>query len=87
VRQISNSSYEKVEALRKQHPDVTDRILFKKAGVNASRYYFERKRAKGSATPNKRGYQRVEVVPAAPKQMAVVFGSPEQIREVLGGLN
>lgn len=84
------NAYEKVESLRKIHPNESTAALIKRARTSQSNYYRLSQKAKAT-TGKKRGrkpkYQRIETSAAPARQMAVVFGSPEQIREVLGGLN
>lgn len=82
-------AYEKVQALKKKFPDETITALIKKAGANAATYYGQKlkheKGTPGKRAYKKRSYMQIEAAPT-PSNLTVLIGTPDQIRQALGGL-
>jgi phage protein D len=85
------NAYQKVEVLREKTPDATLANLCKKAKVTVSAYYSSKafgKKKKTVARAPKKPRHRHQVLSAAPiaeARMVMVMGTPEQIRQALGG--
>lgn len=83
---------ERMAALKAKHPDKRVPELLKLAKVTKSQYYYASRNApKASKAPRTktkgRKYEVIAGVPATGNdRLAVVFGSADQIRELVGGL-
>lgn len=90
------NAYEKVEAIRAANPTLSTEALAKKAGVTRSSYYSSKSHVKVGKTATKKKpsptYKKIKLEappakgPIATGNVAVVIGTPAQVREVLGGL-
>lgn len=84
---------EKVEAARAKYPDLTVPNVCKKVGVSMGTYYSQKAvAAKKAAKPAKKGapaYKRLVTrepkAEPARRQVAVIIGTPDEVREVLAG--
>ena len=80
------NSYERVEELRKKHPNESTSALCKRAKCSDAAYYSQRRKADAPKLGRPRGkYKKmtVEAQPSSDGLVRVLIGTPAQIREVL----
>lgn len=80
-------AYKLVEAARKKKPGVPITRLFRQLNVRGSAYYAYKRKVEG--LQSKVTYKRLQAkAPERPAtgNMVFIMGSPEQIREVMGGV-
>lgn len=77
-------TYKAVNAALKKSPNTPIGQIFKQLKVDGSSYYNERRKRERLTTKTKKKYEKIEVAPK--QQLAVIMGSPDQLREFLGGV-
>lgn len=80
--------YEKVEEARAKYPKLSVAALCKKIGVPVGTYWTQKRRLKKTPAPAAHPVYKNPVPrpdPFAGRQMALIVGTPEQIREILAG--
>ncbi len=92
------ANFQKIEALRKKHPNKTLKELFEQSGVDQSSYYVGRNAALSAKITKpiskSRQYAQIQAPEAAPApapperksdRLVFMMGTPEQIKAVLAG--
>lgn len=86
--------FEKVEAVKKKYPEESIEKLCKRAGVHPSSYYYARKKqglAKSGKAEKKKSspkYTKLVAEPAVESgKVMMIYGTPEQVRAVIGSLS
>jgi len=91
---IMESTYKKIKAAKDKNPDQPVTAIAEKLGLDASYYYNWRARlghgkAKRKDAPKAAAKRYKKIALEAPKgdgQLILVMGSPEQLKEFVGGV-
>lgn len=86
------NAYEKIQALKAKHPDKTMTALFEMAKVQSSSYYGiqakmrKAEKADGRKKPRAKYTKLVAEAPADIGKVMLVYGTPDQVKAVIGAI-
>jgi hypothetical protein len=80
---IEEKTYLRIKAARDKDPDLNIKEYCAKYDLSPGYYYKLRRRNEPKKAPKAVKYE--QLAPSTPQQLMLIMGSPDQIREFIGG--